>query len=144
VINSLYLSLTTYRADGSEVSTPVWVVSDNERRLLVWTGKATGKVKRILGNPSVMVAPCTIRGRETAARVPGRAQVLPAAAMPLVVDLLRKKYGCRRRGWNSSIVPAAVRASRMAVRSRSRSLFSSSARRHGSAPVPVLPSLAHP
>jgi PPOX class probable F420-dependent enzyme len=98
VINSRYLSLTTYRADGSEVSTPVWVVSDNERRLLVWTGKATGKVKRVLGNPSVMVAPCTIRGRETAARVPGRAQVLPAEAMPLVVDLLRKKYGWQKKG----------------------------------------------
>jgi hypothetical protein len=36
-----YLRLTTFRCDGSEVSTPVWVVSDDGRRLLVWTGAGT-------------------------------------------------------------------------------------------------------
>jgi len=42
-----YIRLTTYRKDGTEASTPVWVVSDDGRRLLVWTGVATWKVRRI-------------------------------------------------------------------------------------------------
>ena len=42
-----YISLTTRRRDGSLVSTPVWVVSDDGRRLLVWTHASTWKVKRI-------------------------------------------------------------------------------------------------
>jgi hypothetical protein len=41
-----YISLTTFRRDGSTASTPVWVVSDDGERLLVWTGANTWKVKR--------------------------------------------------------------------------------------------------
>jgi uncharacterized protein len=107
LIRSRYLSLTTYRADGSEVSTPVWVVSDDDRRLLVWTGENAGKVKRVRRNPSVLVAPCTLRGRETGARVSGQARVLPQDALPLVVDLLRKKYG-----WQKKALELADRVSR--------------------------------
>ena len=44
-----YLSLTTFRKDGTPVATPVWVVSDDGRRLLVWTGADTWKAKRIRG-----------------------------------------------------------------------------------------------
>jgi uncharacterized protein len=36
-----YISLTTFRRDGSTASTPVWVVSDDGERLLVWTGENT-------------------------------------------------------------------------------------------------------
>ena len=35
-----YISLTTFKADGTAVSTPVWVVSDDGQRLLVWTGES--------------------------------------------------------------------------------------------------------
>ncbi|MGH3000856.1 MAG: pyridoxamine 5'-phosphate oxidase family protein, partial [Gaiellaceae bacterium] len=41
-----YISLTTFRKDGSAVSTPVWVVTDDGKRLLVWTGSQTWKAKR--------------------------------------------------------------------------------------------------
>ena len=33
-----YLSLTTFKRDGTPVACPVWVVSDDGRRLLVSTG----------------------------------------------------------------------------------------------------------
>jgi uncharacterized protein len=33
-----YISLTTFKRDGTAVATPVWVVSDDGRRLLVWAG----------------------------------------------------------------------------------------------------------
>jgi len=51
-----YIRLTTYRKDGTEASTPVWVVSDDGRRLLVWTGAGTWKVRRIRRDPRVRVA----------------------------------------------------------------------------------------
>jgi len=64
-----YLLLTTYRRGGEPVPTPVWFVTDGPR-LLVSTGPSTGKVRRIRANPSVLVAPCTLRGRPTGDAVP--------------------------------------------------------------------------
>ena len=66
-----YISLTTYRRDGSTASTPVWVVSDDGERLLVSTGENTWKVKRIRSDPRVLVAPSDYRGRDAGPR--GRA-----------------------------------------------------------------------
>ncbi len=89
-----YISLTTFRRDGSEVSTPVWVVSDDGRRLLVWTGSQTWKVKRIRREPRVLVAPSTFRGRERGPRIEGTARVLEGFD---VKALIRKKYGLQMR-----------------------------------------------
>ena len=92
-----YISLTTFRRDGSAASTPVWVVSDDGERLLVWTGADTWKVKRIRRNPRVLVAPATMRGRELGERVEAQARVLGPEAEGLVAPLLRRKYGWQRR-----------------------------------------------
>ena len=56
-----YLSLTTYRRDGSPVSTPVWFVEE-EGRLFVTTAADSYKARRLRHNPAAMVAPCTARG----------------------------------------------------------------------------------
>jgi uncharacterized protein len=93
-----YISLTTYRQDGSTASTPVWVVSDDGERLLVWTGENTWKVKRIRRDPRVLVAPSDYRGRERGPRVAAQARVLGPEAEELVTPLLRRKYGWQRRG----------------------------------------------
>ncbi|HVH50863.1 MAG TPA: PPOX class F420-dependent oxidoreductase [Gaiellaceae bacterium] len=90
-----YISLTTFRADGTEVSTPVWVVSDDGRRLLVWTGASTWKVKRIRRNPRVLVAASTFSGKEKRERIEATARVLEGGA-DIVVPLLRKKYPIQR------------------------------------------------
>jgi PPOX class probable F420-dependent enzyme len=92
-----YLSLTTHRRDGSLASTPVWVVSDDGRRLLVWTGAATWKVRRIRRDARVFVAACNARGRERGPRLEGTAHILGADAAGLVIPLLRRKYGWQRR-----------------------------------------------
>ncbi len=92
-----YLSLTTRRRDGSLVSTPVWVVSDDGDRLLVWTGAATWKAKRMRRDPSVLVAACTMRGRECGPRLVGTARFLGEEGAGLVTPLLRQKYGWQRR-----------------------------------------------
>jgi PPOX class probable F420-dependent enzyme len=92
-----YLSLTTRRRDGSLVSTPVWVVSDDGRRLLVWTGATTWKAKRMRRDPNVLVAACGMRGRERGPRLEGTARFLGDDGAGLVVPLLRRKYGWQRR-----------------------------------------------
>ncbi len=79
-----YISLTTFRRDGSTASTPVWVVSDDGERLLVWTGASTWKVKRIRRDPRVLVAASDYRGRERGPRVEAQARVLGPEAEELV------------------------------------------------------------
>jgi PPOX class probable F420-dependent enzyme len=101
--DSRYISLTTYKRDGSPVKTPVWVVSDNGRRLLVWTGAKTSKVKRLRRNANVLVGASDYRGRLLDHEVRGTAQILDDSAAALVEPLLAQKYGRQRkllRGFN--------------------------------------------
>jgi uncharacterized protein len=92
-----YVSLTTRRRDGTLASTPVWVVSDDGVRLLVWTGASTWKVRRIRRDPRVFVAASDYRGRERGPRLQGRARALDPDAASVVDSLLRRKYGWQRR-----------------------------------------------
>jgi PPOX class probable F420-dependent enzyme len=89
-----YISLTTFRQDGTPVSTPVWVVSDDGRRLLVWSGARTWKVRRLRRDPRVLVAPANIRGVERGERVMGKARVVDD---PGIDALLERKYGWQKR-----------------------------------------------
>ncbi|HEY6316048.1 MAG TPA: PPOX class F420-dependent oxidoreductase [Streptosporangiaceae bacterium] len=92
-----YVSLTTFRRDGTAAAVPVWVVSDDGGRLLVWTGADTWKVKRIRRDPRVLIAPADYRGREVGPHIQARARVLGPEAEAIVVPLLRRKYGWQRR-----------------------------------------------
>jgi uncharacterized protein len=89
-----YISLTTFKRDGTPVSTPVWVVSDDGRRLLVWSAAKTWKVRRLRRDPRVLVAPSNFRGRERGERIQAHAQVVPD---PGLKALLRRKYGWQKR-----------------------------------------------
>jgi PPOX class probable F420-dependent enzyme len=86
-----YVSITSFRRDGTGVATPVWVVTHDER-LYVWTGAQTGKVRRIRRNPDVTVAACTIRGTVTGPPRRARAAIVAASERPEVWDLFRAKY----------------------------------------------------
>jgi PPOX class probable F420-dependent enzyme len=89
-----YISLTTFKRDGTPVSTPVWVTSDDGRRLLVWSGTETWKVRRLRRDARVLVAPANFRGRERGPRIAGLARVI---SDPGVDALLRRKYGWQKR-----------------------------------------------
>ena len=92
-----YVSITTFRRDGSPASTPVWVVSDDPHRLLIATGAGTWKVRRIKRNPHVRVAGCTARGKVHGEVVEGVAHLVDER--PLVRRLQHDKYG-----WKMSVL----------------------------------------
>jgi PPOX class probable F420-dependent enzyme len=89
-----YISLTTFKRDGTPVSTPVWVVSDDGERLLVWSAAKTWKVRRLRRDARVLVAPSNFRGRERGNRLAAHARVIPD---PGIDRLLRRKYGWQKR-----------------------------------------------
>jgi len=89
-----YISLTTFKRDGTPASTPVWVVSDDGERLLVWSSAKTWKVRRIRRNPRVLVAPANFRGKEGGDRLPATARVIDHLRID---ELLRQKYGWQKR-----------------------------------------------
>ena len=89
-----YISLTTFKRDGTPVSTPVWVVSDDGERLLVWSGERTWKVRRLRRDPHVLVARSTFRGAERGDRIAAQARVVPD---PGIDALLRHKYGWQKQ-----------------------------------------------
>jgi PPOX class probable F420-dependent enzyme len=86
-----YLSLTTYRRDGTPVSTPVWFVED-DGRLVVITAADSYKVKRLRRNPAAMVAPCNARGVLEGDAVPAEVEFLPDEEHGRVDVLMAGKY----------------------------------------------------
>jgi uncharacterized protein len=108
-----YLSLTTYRRDGTAVSTPVWFVLD-EGRVLVWTSAASRKAKRLRRDSRVRIAACDFRGNVHGAAWDGTARFLQQREGPHVQRLLRKKYPVARRllSWLTSLTASLQRAPR--------------------------------
>ena len=86
-----YLSLTSYKRDGTGVATPLWFVTDGER-LLALTDPASFKAKRIRRNPTVEIAPCSASGRHRGEPVTARATFLDAGELPRVKTLMARKY----------------------------------------------------
>ena len=86
-----YLSVTSFKRDGSGVATPVWFVIE-DGRLLVKTDAQSFKVKRIRRNATVMIARCSASGRLRGESVPAYAEVLPQSDIDHVDQLLARKY----------------------------------------------------
>ncbi|MEV6581797.1 PPOX class F420-dependent oxidoreductase [Streptomyces sp. NPDC051582] len=88
-----YVSLTTFRKDGTPVATPVWAVADGGE-LYVWTRSDSWKVKRIRNNGRVALSACDVRGRvaEGAAVLEGEARLLDEAGLRRVRKLMSRKY----------------------------------------------------
>jgi len=86
-----YLSITSYRRDGTAVATPVWFV-ERDGALLIQTDAESFKVRRIRANPAVSIAPCSVRGALRGDPVPAHAVLLDEAELPGVEALLKRKY----------------------------------------------------
>ncbi|MFF3402690.1 PPOX class F420-dependent oxidoreductase [Streptomyces sp. NPDC002659] len=88
-----YVSLTTYRKDGTGVATPVWFAVDGGE-LFVWTRSDSWKVKRLRNNSRVALTVCDARGRisEGAPSAEGTARLLDDEGTGAIRKLLSRKY----------------------------------------------------
>ncbi|MFG2868227.1 PPOX class F420-dependent oxidoreductase [Streptomyces sp. NPDC048338] len=88
-----YVSLTTFRKNGTGVATPVWYAVEGEV-LYAWTRSDSWKVKRLRNDPRIVAQVCDLRGNVTegAARVEGTARLLEGDELRRVRKLLARKY----------------------------------------------------
>ena len=87
-----YLSLTSFKRDGTGVATPLWFVTDSSR-LFALTGLHSAKVKRIRRNPHVLVARCRANGKLQGEPLAARVEVLTAVPeLERVQRLLMERY----------------------------------------------------
>ena len=92
-----YVQLTTFRKEGTPVSSPLWAALDGDK-LLMWTVTDSWKVKRLRCNPAVVVQACDVRGKQTYGDpVSGTAQILDTPGSDHARDVVQKKYGLL--GW---------------------------------------------
>jgi len=87
-----YLSLTTFRADGTAVATPVWLARDGEA-LVVITAADSGKAKRLRRSSRTLVAPCDVRGTTRGEPVEAVAELQDAAETTRIAGMIRDRYG---------------------------------------------------
>jgi uncharacterized protein len=103
---SKYVSLTTYRKDGTAVATPVWHVMHGGELLVVSDAEAW-KVKRIRNNSRVVVTVCGFRGgiAPGAPSAEGTARLLDESGTATGRALLARKYVTSRIGnWFASVL----------------------------------------
>ena len=70
-----FISLNTFRKDGSPVSTPVTFAQHNNK-LYVVTGSTSGKIKRLRWTSRVELSPCDSKGNLLGATFSGWARIL--------------------------------------------------------------------
>jgi PPOX class probable F420-dependent enzyme len=88
-----YVSLVTYRRNGVEVKTPVWIAKVS-RLYYVFSAGDAGKVKRIRATPRVRLAACDVRGNVRGPWIEAHARiVLDPTLIAEVRRALRRKYG---------------------------------------------------
>ena len=92
-----YVSLATYRRNGVEVKTPVWIAQVGER-YYVFSAGAAGKVKRIRSTPRVRLAACDMRGNVRSDWMDAHARIVSNPALIAAArKALRSKYGFMMR-----------------------------------------------
>ncbi len=87
------IALVTFRRSGVAVVTPVWFAA-RDGKLYVFSAGNAGKVKRLRNNPSIRIAPCSVRGTVRGAWIEGRARRLDdRERIRTAHEALRRKYG---------------------------------------------------
>ncbi len=95
--NANYLSFSTFRKSGAEVTTPVWFAEQDEQ-FYIFSANNAGKVKRLRNSGKSRVAACTVSGRITGDWVDADAELLSEPAdIKQALAALRGKYGWQMR-----------------------------------------------
>jgi PPOX class probable F420-dependent enzyme len=93
-----YISLETFKKDGTGVKTPVWF-AEQDGALVVFTDGTSYKVKRIRRDSKARVAACDVRGNVHGPWFEAHAEILPkgGAASDEAYAALRRKYGLQMK-----------------------------------------------
>lgn len=92
-----YVSLATFRRDGTEVRTPVWIAV-SQSGPVIYTNGTSWKVKRIRNNGNVRLAPCTARGEVRGEWMDATARVVDdGVSRDRGIESFVKKYGWQMR-----------------------------------------------
>lgn len=90
IARAKYVMLTTYKKDGTPVSSPLWAAPDGTD-LVFWTVTDSWKVKRLRRDNNVLVQACDARGAKTTGPVvAGVGEVIDGEA---AAKLIERKYG---------------------------------------------------
>jgi PPOX class probable F420-dependent enzyme len=88
-----YVSLSTFRRNGAEVATPIWVAAVDGKLYAVTDG-TSAKMKRLKVIDRIRLAACDARGNVRGDWIDGHARrVEDAATIHQAIDALARKYG---------------------------------------------------
>ena len=90
-----YMLFTTFRRDGTAVSSPVWVVPLDDGKIGFWTSSGSGKAKRLAHTERVTVQPCDARGRVKDGSPPSEAtaRIVTGPEFATISEKVVAKYG---------------------------------------------------
>jgi PPOX class probable F420-dependent enzyme len=90
-----YIRFTTFRRDGTPVSTPVWIVQLDDGKFGFWTSSGSGKAKRLAHTARVTLQPSDGRGRvkQGAPVVDGTAELVTGTEFEIIRARVVAKYG---------------------------------------------------
>ncbi len=93
-----YISLETYRRNGTGVKTPVWFALMDDSLVVVTNGNSY-KVKRLRRNTAIKVAACNVNGKKILGPFhEGTGEIVEdSAAESSALGALKKKYGLQWR-----------------------------------------------
>ena len=90
-----YILLTTFKRDGTPVSTPVWSVPLDDGSVGFWTSSGSGKAKRLAHTDRVTVQPCDGRGnvKDGTSPIEATARLVSGDEMAEIRRKVDEKYG---------------------------------------------------
>jgi len=90
-----YLALTTFKRDGTPVTSAVWAAPIDGNKIGFWTSSASGKAKRLAHTSKVTIQPCNVRGRVKPGTSPVDATAVLVTGPELegISSKIRAKYG---------------------------------------------------
>lgn len=93
--NEKYILLTTFRRDGTPVSTPVWIVPLERGTFGFTTSSGSGKAKRLAHTSHVTVQASDVRGRTKPGSSPidATALIVRGADHARIKAKVKSKYG---------------------------------------------------
>jgi len=90
-----YVLLTTFKRDGTPVSTPVWSIPLGGTEIGFWTSSGSGKAKRLAHTDRVTVQACNVRGNPKPGTEPieALARLVSGDEMGEIRRRITEKYG---------------------------------------------------